>query len=154
MSFTTKAFIAVFICLGLGFASGLVGSPMSDWYQDLVKPPFQPPPWVFGPAWTVLYTMMGIAIAYVWNSAVSPKRSKAVKLFLVQFLFNISWSPLFFGAQNPMASLIVILIMWVLIALTISAFYKIKPKYGYLLIPYLCWVTFATLLNASIVYLN
>lgn len=127
---------------------------MSDWYQGLVKPSFQPPPWVFGPAWTILYTMMGIALSYVWNSKPSAPRRTAINLFLAQFILNISWSPLFFGAQNPTVALIVIVLMWVLIAMTISAFYIIRPLYGYLLIPYLCWVTFATVLNASIVYLN
>lgn len=155
LSFPIKIVIAVLFCILLGGGSGFVGgSPLSDWYQNLNKPVFQPPSWVFGPAWTFLYTLMGISIALIWNMEPSPARKKAITLFFIQFIVNLIWTPIFFGVQNPTLALIVIIIMWIFILLTIKDFLKLKKTAGYLLIPYLVWVSFATVLNASIVYLN
>ena len=155
LSLPLKIVICVVLCLGLGSASGLLaGSATTEWYNSLVKPVFQPPPWVFGPAWTLLYTLMGIALARVWNAADSPARSQALVIFAVQFLLNLLWSPVFFAMENPKAALVVIILMWGTILATIRAFGKIDKTAAYLLVPYLLWVSFASLLNASIVYLN
>lgn len=154
-SLSIKIAISIIICLGLGFLSGYVGgSAISDWYMNLNKPFFQPPPWVFGPAWTLLYTLIGIALALVWHSPDSLNKSKAIKLFIFQFILNLVWSPIFFAMKKPGISLGVIVLLWILIILTIQAFKKVNQRSSWLLLPYLLWVTFATLLNASIVYLN
>ncbi len=155
LSLPLKIIVCIILCLGLGSASGLLaGSATTEWYNSLVKPAFQPPPWVFGPAWTLLYTLMGIALARVWNAADSPARSQALVIFAVQFLLNLLWSPVFFAMENPKAALVVIILMWGTILATIRAFGKIDKTAAYLLVPYLLWVSFASLLNASIVYLN
>jgi len=155
LSLSIKILIAVVLCNALGAGSGFIlGSPLSEWYQNLNKPFFQPPSWVFGPAWTLLYTLMGVAVAFIWNMDPSPLRKNALTLFIIQFLINLTWSPIFFGMQNPMLALVVIAIMWIMIILTILSFFKLYKLSGYLLIPYLLWVSFATVLNAAIVYLN
>jgi len=150
-----KIIICIILCLALGIASGFIGgSPLSDWYQALNKPFFQPPPWIFGPAWTLLYTLMGIAIAMIWNLSYTAARKKAIRLFVIQFVLNFVWSPVFFGLQIPMIALVIILSLWIMIVITIRHFYSLKKLAAYLLVPYLLWVSFATVLNATIVYLN
>ena len=156
LNLTLKIIIAVIIILSLGIGSGFIGgSPQSQWYEQLVKPSFQPPSWVFGPAWTILYTLMGIAVALIWNMPADVVgRNKALKLFIYQLILNLVWTPLFFGLQRPDIALVIIIGMWGFIFLTIRAFYKLNKTAAYLLIPYIAWVSFATLLNTSIVYLN
>jgi len=151
-----KIVISIIVCLSLGFLSGfLSGSAITDWYTQLIKPPFQPPNWVFGPAWTILYILMGIAFGIIWSSDRDNQFKKvAMNLFVVQFILNLIWSPVFFLSKQITLALIVILILWLLIIFTIRAFSKIDRNASYLLIPYLLWVSFATLLNGSIVYLN
>jgi len=150
-----KICICIALCLGLGSASGLLsGSGLTEWYKTLNKPFFQPPSWVFGPAWTILYTLMGIALAFVWNAEDTQFKSAALKIFGVQFVLNLIWSPTFFLAQQPTIALGIILLMWIAILATIRSFKKVNATAAYLLVPYLLWVTFATCLNASIVYLN
>jgi len=139
------------ICLGLGIASGLSSaSGPTEWYQNLQKPPGNPPPWVFGPVWTILYLLMGIALGRLIHLKAWP----VVVLFVIQFLLNLAWSPMFFGAHQIMAALIIIVLMWITISRTILAAKKVDPVSAYLLIPYLLWVSYATYLNAGIFYLN
>ena len=151
-----KIIICVILCISLGAGSGFIsGSPLSDWYQSLNKPFFQPPPWIFGPAWTLLYSLMGIAVAFIWDiSPDSPLKTKAIRLFIFQFVVNMIWSPVFFGLQMPTVALVVIVLLWALILSTIIQFKRLNKIAGYLLLPYLAWVSFATILNAAIVYLN
>jgi len=150
-----KIAICVITCLVLGSASGiLAGSATTDWYNDLAKPSFQPPSWVFGPAWTLLYTLMGIAIALIWHSKPAGIKRTAVTLFIIQFIINLIWSPIFFYLHNITLALVVIVLLWFLILATIRYFHRIDRRAAFLLVPYLLWVTFATVLNASIVYLN
>lgn len=118
------------------------------WYNTLNKPFFNPPSWVFAPAWTILYILMAISAYLIW------KKKKSLKIFWIQLALNLSWSPIFFGLKNITLALLVILIMWVYIVKTIKAFTKIDKTAGYLLWPYLAWVTFATILNLSIWLLN
>jgi len=154
-SLIAKILICVLVCFSLGSASGLLaGSATTEWYQNLIKPSFQPPAWVFGPAWTLLYTLMGISLALVWHSLPKPGKQIALVLFGIQFLLNLIWSPVFFYFENPKMALVVIVILWIVIVATIRAFYKMDKRAAYLLIPYILWISFATLLNASIVYLN
>ncbi len=151
-----RIIIAVIICFGLGTASGLsTTDAITGWYATLNKPFFNPPNWIFGPMWTLLYIMMGIAVGRIWNlSTEGVDVNEAIMLFVAQFFLNIIWSPVFFSMQNPMAALAIIVTMWILILLTIRGFKKHDTLAGKLMIPYLLWVSFATILNGAIVYLN
>ena len=149
-----KIAICVTLCLGLGFLSGYyAGSAATDWYVELNKPFFQPPSWVFGPAWTILYILIGVSVALIWDSQHRAKQT-AIMLFLFQFVLNLLWSPVFFKMQKPEAALVVILNLLLLIALTLRVFKKIDKRACLLMLPYLLWVTFASCLNGAIVYLN
>ncbi|MBI2012228.1 tryptophan-rich sensory protein [Candidatus Daviesbacteria bacterium] len=139
---------------------GLAATPFTissipTWYQTLNKPSFSPPNWVFGPAWTILYFLMGVAAYLVWIKDLEKKAvKKALSFFIAQLVFNFLWSILFFGLHSPILGLIDILTLWVLILITIIKFHKLSKVAAYLLIPYLLWVSFATILNSSIVLLN
>ena len=139
---------------------GLISTPftiasISTWYAFLHKPPFSPPNWIFGPVWTTLYFLMGIAVYLVWIKGIKNKLVKrALLLFVIQLFFNFLWSVLFFGLHSPILGLLDISALLISIILTIITFYKISKVASYILIPYLLWVSFATLLNASIVLLN
>lgn len=149
-----KIILCIALCLALGIASGFVaGSASTGWYQNLNKPFFQPPPWIFGPAWTLLYTLMGVAVAKVWHSS-DVGSHKAIGLFVAQFILNLVWSPVFFKLHQPSFALVIIIALLILVFLTIKQFSRIDKLSGMLLYPYLMWLCFATLLNASIVYLN
>lgn len=138
------------LVVGAGLLAGLTNTP-GDWYQSLQKPFFNPPPWLFGPVWTTLYVLIGVAGARIWQRA--PK-SAAMQLWFAQMAFNLMWSPAFFGLQNPELALAVIAGMLVTI---ITFMVKARPidRISTLLVaPYLAWVAFASLLNLSIVWLN
>lgn len=148
--------LAVAVCLLVGALSGLATqSSVDTWYTTLNKPSFNPPNWVFGPVWTLLYLMMGVAAGLVWSrGAQGGPRNKALSLFASQLLLNASWSLVFFGLQSPLPALFILLALLVLIALTLRAFGKVTPAAAYLMVPYLLWVAFAGVLNYKIVELN
>ncbi len=149
-----KCGIAILICL-LAAAFGSYFTDTGDWYDNLNKPAFNPPSWVFAPVWTVLYVMMGIAAGLVWHKGLDyPGVKTALILFGVQLMLNALWSFSFFGLQSPVAGLINILLLVFVLAITLLQFYKIKQTSGFLLVPYLSWVLFASLLNWNIVGLN
>ena len=126
-----------------------------SWYQTLDKPSWNPPSWVFGPVWTTLYVLMGIAMFLVWRSDVSDKlKRKAIILWSVQLFFNFLWSFLFFGQQQIFGALLEILVLWFFILLTISAFARVNKLAAWLLVPYISWVSFATILTYTIWDLN
>lgn len=157
MNKITRILIVVVTCLAIGYFSGMVTrSAITTWYPTLVKPSFNPPNWIFAPVWTMLYIMMGIAAGLVWNRIEFEKEAvkKALILFAVQLALNALWSYLFFGLKNPMLAGIEIIILWLMIYETYIQFSKINKIAGFLLIPYLLWVSFATVLNASIWWLN
>lgn len=139
---------------------GIISTPFTlaaipTWYSTLNKPIFSPPNWIFGPVWTTLYLLMGVAAYMVWQKGLKKKHIKnALYYFLAQLLFNFMWSILFFGLRSPILGLVDIFLLWVLILITMIRFYKISRLASYLLIPYLLWVSFATLLNLSILLLN
>lgn len=139
---------------------GLLGTPFTisaipTWYATLNKPFFAPPNWIFGPVWTLLYFLMGVAFYLIWKQGWDKKKVKtAGQFFLAQLAFNFIWTPIFFGLRSPTLGLIIIAAMWILIFMTIKKFYPLSRWAAYLLMPYLFWVSFATLLNASIVLLN
>ena len=140
--------------------AGIIGSfftlpAIPGWYDTLIKPALNPPNWLFGPAWTVLYTFMGIAVFLVLKSSLKEKQiKKALIVFGLQLLLNTSWSIVFFGLQNPALAFINIILLLFLILWTIAIFYKISKPAAYLLLPYLAWVGFASYLNYSIWLLN
>lgn len=137
------------LCLGLGSAAGfLTAQSLPTWFPTLVKPSFNPPSWLFAPVWTTLYIMMAVAAWLVWL------RKGPLVLFYVQLALNFAWSLLFFGLHSPALALIDIVAMWVAILLTLLAFWKVDRRAGWLLVPYLAWVSFASVLNASIWWLN
>jgi tryptophan-rich sensory protein len=155
-----KNFIKLGIAILVSLMAGLVGSfftgnSIENWYQFLEKPALNPPSWVFGPVWTLLYVLMGIALFLVWKKGWKKKAVKiAMNLFFIQLALNALWSILFFGLQNPLLAFVEIVILWLLIVITMEKFYHISKPAMYLLIPYLLWVSFASYLNASIWLLN
>lgn len=151
-----KIIISVLICMGIGFASGFsTASSIDGWYATLNKPFFNPPNWIFGPVWTLLYAMMGVAVALVWDKGLDKSIVKnALILFVVQLILNALWTPIFFGQKQLLFALAVIVTLWVLIFICIRKFKIIDNLAGNLLIPYILWVSFATILNFSIWYLN
>lgn len=148
--------IAVAICLFVGFLSGFATqSSISDWYVTLNKPSFNPPNWIFAPVWTVLYVLMGVAAGIVWNKGFHHKWVKtALYHFIFQLIFNAAWSITFFGLRSPAYAILVIIVLMVLIILTIKWFRIVNRTAALLLIPYLLWVSFASILNYSIWQLN
>ena len=124
------------------------------WYPLLNKPTWNPPAWVFGPAWTLLYTLMSIAAWRVWRQRDQPSAAAALGLFFAQLGLNAFWSVLFFGLHKPQWALAEIIAMWLLLAVIQRAFWRIDRIAGILWIPYLAWVSFATALNGTIVWLN
>jgi translocator protein len=142
----------VAVCLSVGALAGLVTAPaVADWYPTLVKPFWRPPNWLFAPVWTILYLMMAIAAWLVWKAGHS---RAALLLWAGQLLLNFAWSFLFFGARSPGLGLIDIVALWLAIAATIFAFSFKSRLAAALMLPYLCWVSFALALNASIFMLN
>ena len=147
------SFTVVFLAALIG--SLATGPAITTWYADLQKPFFNPPNWLFGPAWTLLYTLMAIALGMVWSRGEdNTQTKKALGIFGVQLVLNALWSVVFFGMEAPLAAIFVIVALWGMILWTILVFRKIVPVTVWLLVPYLMWVTFASALNIGIWYLN
>lgn len=148
------------ISLALPFIAAAIGSfstisAIPTWYASLVKPSFSPPNYLFGPVWTLLYLLMGIALYRVWSKGTeNPPVKSAVTLFIIHLIFNLLWSILFFGLHNPALALFDIIILFIFIIVLIKKFYAPDRLAAYLLIPYLLWVAFATALNFEIWRLN
>lgn len=150
--------IKLIICILLCLSAGLIGSiftmpAINSWYIYLNKPSFNPPGWLFGPVWTTLYILMGISL-YLFLNSKKKKPLYSIDVFALQLLLNFMWSIIFFGFKNILFAFINIFFLWVLILMTILKFYKVNKTSGLLLIPYLLWVTFAAILNFSILILN
>ena len=148
--------VAIAIPLIVGGLGGIAtASSIPTWYRTLEKPTWNPPDWIFGPAWTLLYILMGVALWLVWRLGWdNPQVRRALLLFGVQLLFNLLWSLIFFGLRRPDWALLEIVVLWVLILATAAQFYRLQPIAGWLLVPYQLWVTFAAALNAAIWWLN
>ncbi|MFC1767298.1 TspO/MBR family protein [Candidatus Margulisiibacteriota bacterium] len=151
-----KLIFAVFIC----HLAGMIGSlatyqAIPTWYAFLNKPVFNPPNWIFAPVWLTLYTVMGIAAFIIWEKGLENEGvRKALTIFGIQLILNSIWSIIFFGLHLPLFAFIEIVIMWIFILLTIIYFYRISKTAGLILIPYILWVSFASVLNLSIALLN
>lgn len=155
MGKTAKLVISIVICLLAGFLGSLFTTPaIPTWYAGLIKPIFSPPNYLFAPVWTTLYILMGISLYIVWSKKKDQKVKEALKLFAIQLFLNAIWSPVFFGAKNLFLALIIIIFMWIFILKTILAFAKVDKKASYLLYPYIAWVSFASILNFSVWFLN
>jgi benzodiazapine receptor len=131
-------------------------SSISMWYATLERPSFSPPNWIFGPVWTTLYALMGIAAYLVWTNmrAMDREKKKALKLFAIQLVLNTLWSIIFFGQHNIGGALIEIVVLWCAIMSTIMAFAKVSRPAAWLLVPYILWVSFAAYLNYSFWIIN
>lgn len=153
-------FLKLMLFIAVCQLAGLIGTiftfdAIPTWYATLNKPFFNPPNYLFGPVWTVLYTLMGISAYLIYREGTKKKDVKeALNIFWIQLILNSLWSIIFFGMKNPSLAFVEIIFMWVAILVTIIKFYKVSKTAAYLLIPYLLWVSFASILNLSIVLLN
>ena len=156
MNNTFKLIIAIIIPVSVGAISGFfTATGVESWYQTINKPSWNPPGWIFGPVWTTLYVMMGIALFLVWKSDSSDVMKKtAIALFAIQLILNFFWSFIFFDQQQIGWALVEIIVMWFFILLTIFAFGNVSKLAAWLLVPYISWVSFATILNYTIWKLN
>lgn len=143
------------LTMSVGAFSGVATSGGIDaWFYALNKPFFNPPSFVFGPVWSLLYLLMGISLYFIISLTPSPQRTKAIIIFGIQLTLNFAWSFLFFKYRQLGIAFIEIILIWVSIVFMINTFYIVHKKAAYLQIPYLIWVSFATLLNGSIWFLN
>lgn len=146
-----------FIALNLivsGLGGLLTASSIEDWYPGLVKPSFNPPNWIFGPVWSLLYLIMAVAAWRVWRAAGWRDARTALTLYFVQLALNLAWSALFFGMRQPAWALADCLLLWLLIVATGLRFRRHDRLAALLFLPYAAWVAFAALLNGAIVALN
>lgn len=139
----------------IGTISGLANAGnITGWFATLRKPSFNPPNYVFGPVWTTLYILMGISLYLIIQSAKTDTRNTALLIFTFQLVLNFSWSFLFFYFKWPGIAFIEIIILWIAIVMMLLTFYKVSHLAAYLQVPYLLWVSFASVLNGAIWYLN
>jgi tryptophan-rich sensory protein len=149
-----KIIVSIAACVLLGTISGLSTiDAIQTWYPTIQKPSWNPPNWLFGPVWTLLYGLMGISFAFLWNSSQNG-RYAAMLMFVVQFGLNMAWSYLFFNLHLLGWSFIESLIMLSTIGVTIFLSYSVNATASYLLVPYFLWVSFASILNGTVWYLN
>ncbi len=150
-----KLIVSIILPLGLGSIAGIfTAQSIPVWYATLNRPSFNPPNWIFGPVWTTLYILMGISLFLIWKQDVGKARNLAISIFLIQLLLNFGWSFIFFYFNKIGFALVEIILLWISIVIMLVLFYKIKPMAAYINLPYLLWVTFATMLNASYYFLN
>lgn len=150
-----KLIISIIVPLSVGAIAGIfTAQATTTWYASLNRPSFNPPNWIFGPVWTILYILMGISLFLIWKEEASKERNIALLVFFLQLVLNFAWSFLFFYFHNLGLAFVEIVILWISIFIMLVLFYKINPIASYINIPYLLWVTFAAVLNASYFWLN
>jgi tryptophan-rich sensory protein len=151
-----RLIVGLAICLGTGFVGSLLGGQVSSsWYESLPKPSFQPPGWIFGPVWTVLYILMGIAVFLVWRRGWAVKGVKiALLFFAIQLVLNGLWPIIFFRWNSLTGALIEIVFLWVAILATMVFFSRVSKTASVLLIPYILWVSFAIILTVKLCFPN
>ncbi|OGF31504.1 TspO protein [Candidatus Falkowbacteria bacterium RIFOXYD2_FULL_35_9] len=148
------------ISISVPLLAGFIGSfftfgSIDSWYSGLNKPVFSPPNWLFGPVWTILYVLMGISVYLIWRKLEKNEKVRSAFIFFwVHLFFNAIWSIIFFGLQSPVLALVDIVIIWLMILMMIIWYWKIEKWSSILLWPYIIWVSFASVLNLSIVMLN
>ncbi len=144
-----KDLLTFFVAIALPLVAGGLGSvptagAIPTWYRDLKKAPWNPPSWVFGPVWTLLYVLMGTAVGLVWRAGWAKREVRtATGLFAGQLVLNVLWSLIFFGLRAPGLALAEILVLWTQVAATLAQFRRVRPLAGWLMVPYLAWVTYA-----------
>lgn len=150
-----KLVISILVPLAPGAIAGrFTAQAVPEWYASLNRPSFNPPNWIFGPVWTVLYVLLGISLYLIWKQIPSKQRNNALLIFSLQMFLNFIWSFVFFYFNQIGLALIVIIGLWISIVFMLISFYKLKPSAAYLNLPYLLWVTFASVLNAGYFILN
>lgn len=155
-----KDYFLLIISVAISLGAGLIGSIFTltgpdSWYAAINKPFFNPPNWLFGPVWTILFIIMGIALFLVWRRGWRQDGvRKALKSFFIQLGFNIVWSYFFFTLENPRLAFLEIIALWLAIVATMISFYAVERRAAWLLWPYLAWVSFAAFLNYSIWIIN
>lgn len=151
-----KLVISLAVCLCAGFIGSIfTAGAIPTWYAALNKPSFNPPNWLFAPVWTILYILMGIAAFLVWRRGLSANGVKiALIFFALQLILNVAWSVIFFNYHSPFYAYLEIIALWLSIVLTIVFFYQVSRPAAWLLLPYILWVSFASLLNFTIWRLN
>ncbi len=151
-----KVLIAIFVSELAGIVGSVFTTPsIEGWYAGIVKPALNPPAWVFGPVWTTLFALMGIAAFLVWEKGLYRRDVKiALSIFIGQLILNTFWSIIFFGFHSPGGALIEIIFLWLAIFVTLIAFARISKPAAWLLAPYILWVSFALYLNYTIWILN
>ncbi|AEG49066.1 TspO and MBR like protein [Sphingobium chlorophenolicum L-1] len=156
LAYARWALVTVPAIVFLGFLSGkLANSGYGNrWFDALAKPDLIPPGWVFGAAWTVLYILMALAFAIILHARGARGRGVAIVAFIAQLILNLLWSPLFFRAHQVDQALVLIVVLFALVAVTAALFWRVRLVAGLLLLPYLCWLAFATYLNYEIGRLN
>jgi len=159
-SFSIKEILRLAVSISIVFIAGAIGtvatiSQIPTWYAALAKPTWAPSNWVFGPVWTTLYVLIGVALFLVWREGLGRRDVRfALLIFAVQLILNILWSVVFFGFHSLLGGFILILMLWIAILANIIAFYIISKPAGIILIPYIVWVSIASYLNYSVYLLN
>jgi len=154
---TSALMLAAFLLVcftAAGIGGWATASSVNTWYPGLAKPAWNPPAWVFGPVWTVLYITMAVAAWLVWRRTGFPNARTPLGWFAVQLVLNAGWSICFFGLRNPGLAVVEILLLWASILVTLICFWRVVPIAGWLMLPYLGWVTLAGALNLSLWWLN
>lgn len=142
------------LCYAVAALGAVASLHAREFYAQFVQPPWAPPAWLFGPAWTLLYTLMAIAAWIVGRTRASPERRRALLMFFVQLAFSALWSWLFFAWRRGELAFIEVLVLWVAILATLISFWRVRPAAGSLLLPYLAWVGYAAALNGMLLRLN
>ncbi len=153
-SFMRWALFLVPLIVLLGFSAGQLGGPNTVWFQSLTKPSIFPPPAAFGIVWTILYVVIGLSLALIASAWGARGRLLALGLFAVHFIGNLAWTPVFFGAQNMQLGLYVLIYVTVSLLFVIAVFWKIRRVAALMLLPYLAWVAFASVLNYQFIVEN
>ena len=147
--------IGLLLCYGAAAIGGLLGAGGdSSWYADLAKPSWTPPSWIFGPVWTLLYGMMAVSVWLVWLQRRQRPCATPMIVFALQLALNAAWTPLFFGLHRPGVAFADIVLLWLALVATLCLFLRRRAIAGWLLAPYLLWVSFAAALNFTIWHLN
>lgn len=155
-----KAYLLLIASIAISLLAGVIGSLFTvtgpgSWYASINKPSFNPPNWLFGPVWTMLFILMGVALFLVWRRGWRKAEVKnGLKIFFIQLSFNVVWSYFFFGLANPRLAFLEIIALWLAIIANIFAFFRVDKRAAWLLLPYLAWVSFAAFLNFSIWRIN
>lgn len=150
-----KFIISIAIPLAIGYLGSIfTTSSVNSWYTTINKPSFNPPNYLFAPIWTALFVLIGISFYFVWMKKFEGEKEKVITIYFVQLLLNFLWSLFFFGVQSPALAFLDIIALWFMIVVNIIIFYRISKISGWMLVPYLLWVSFASALNLSIVILN